>query len=337
MSKKASPTLIGIFTLVGLLLAAAAVLLFGAGKIFQKSSNILLYFDKSANGLLVGSEVRFGGVRIGRVTSIKVLIDQKHNRKIIPVIIQLSEKDLKDVGSTSAGISIDLASDEGVKKAVADGLRARMIQQSLLTGQLYIEFDMVPEGAPFIYVPETPPPYPTVPTIGTEMDQLIADIGIGLKKFNSLDFENVIKDLRDVLASSKEQIAALNFKEINNNILDITSDVKNLTKNEKLTKAIDSLDQALTSLDSLTKKANQGIDPLLKDLEKVIQQADVGLAKIEEASEHISEVTNPRAPLLMRFQNALGETERASRAIKELANDLKRNPNALIGGKDSKP
>jgi paraquat-inducible protein B len=37
----------------------------------------------------------------------------------------------------------------------------------------------------------------------------------------------------------------------------------------------------------------------------------------------------------MRFQNALDETERASRAIKELANDLKRNPNALISGKEN--
>ncbi len=336
MSKTASPTLIGIFTLVGLLLAAAAVVLFGAAKIFQKSSNILLYFDKSANGLLVGSEVRFGGVRIGRVTSIKVLIDQKQNRKIIPVVVQLAEKDLRDVGSTSGG-GIDFASEEGVRKAVADGLRARMIQQSLLTGQLYVEFDIVPEGPSFTYVPEVAPPYPTVPTIGTEMDQLISDIAVGLKKFNTIDFESVVKELRDVLTSSKNQIEALDMKAINDHLVGITADVKLLTGNQKLNKAIDSLDQALTSLDALTKKANQGIDPLLQDLEKVIQQANVGLVKIEEASDNLSKVTNPRAPVLMRFQNTLDETERASRAIKELANDLKRNPNALLGGKDPKP
>ena len=96
MSKKASPTLIGVFTLAGLLLAAGALVLFGAGKFFQKSSSIVLYFEKSAYGLLVGSEVRFGGVRIGRVTSIKVIIDQKQNRKIIPVVVELSQKELRD-------------------------------------------------------------------------------------------------------------------------------------------------------------------------------------------------------------------------------------------------
>ncbi|MEO5915119.1 MAG: MlaD family protein [Luteolibacter sp.] len=336
MSKKASPTLIGIFTLVGLLMAATAVVLFGAGKIFEKSSSIILYFDQSANGLLVGSEVRFGGVRIGRVTSIKVLIDQKANRKVIPVVVQLSEKDLKDVGSTS-GAGIDFATEEGVKKAVADGLRAGMKQQSLLTGQLYIEFDIAPNTPGFTYRPDAGSPYPTVPTIGTEMDELIAGIADGLKKFNALDLESATKDLRDVLAGAKAQIAALNLKAINDNLVGITTDIRALTGNEKLAKAIDSLDEALTGIDELTKKANEGFDPLMKDLEDVMAKANAGLAKIDEATADISKATNPRAPVLMRMQNTLDEVERASRAVKELANDLKRNPNALLGGKDPKP
>lgn len=336
MSKKASPTLIGIFTLVGLLLTGGALVLFGAGKLFEKSSNIILYFDQSANGLLVGSEVRFGGVRIGRVTSIKVLIDPKENRKIIPVVVELSEKDLKDVGSTS-GDSIDFASESGVKKAVADGLRAKMKQQSLLTGQLYIEFDIVPDTPGFTYLPDVKPPYPAVPTMGTEMDELIAGIADGLKKFNALDLESAMKDLRDVLSTAKTQIAALNLKAINDNLVGITSDVRVLTSNEKLAKAIDSLDEALTSIDTLTKKANEKIDPLMADLEKVMKQAEAGLVKIEEATADIAKVTNPRAPALMRVQNALEEVEHASRAIKELANDLKQNPSTLLRGKAPNP
>lgn len=336
MSKKVSPTLIGIFTLVSLLLTGGALVLFGAGKLFEKSSNIILYFDQSANGLLVGSEVRFGGVRIGRVTSIKVLIDPKENRKIIPVVVELSEKDLKDVGSTS-GDSIDFASESGVKKAVADGLRANMKQQSLLTGQLYIEFDIVPDTPGFTYLPDVKPPYPAVPTMGTEMDELIAGIADGLKKFNALDLESAMKDLRDVLSTAKTQIAALNLKAINDNLVGITSDVRVLTSNEKLAKAIDSLDEALTSIDTLTKKANEKIDPLMADLGKVMKQAEAGLVKIDEATADIAKVTNPRAPALMRVQNSLEEVERASRAIKELANDLKQNPSTLLRGKAPNP
>ncbi len=335
MSKKASPTLIGVFTLLGLLLTAVALVLFGAGKFFQKSSSIILYFEKSAYGLLVGSEVRFGGVRIGRVTSIKVIIDQKQNRKIIPVVVELSHKDLSDVGLTT-GASIDFASDAGVKKAIAEGLRARMKQQSLVTGQLYIEFDLIPDSPIFDYKPEIASPYPNVPTLGTELDDLIKGIADGLKKFNELDLAGVMKDVRDVLVNAKTQIAALNLKQINDNIMGITTDVKNLTGNQKLGKAIDSLDVAMTSFDEMSKKANQGIDPLLKDMEVVMQKATAAMAKVQEASADISNATNPRAPVLMRLQNVLEEAERASRAIKELANDLKQHPNALIMGKDTK-
>lgn len=336
MSKKASPTLIGLFTLLGLLLGAGGLLLLGAGKFFEKTSNIQLYFDKSANGLLVGSEVRFGGVRIGRVTSIKVLIDQKQNRKIIPVVVELSERDLKSVGSTS-GASLDFVSEAGVKKAVADGLRARMKQQSLLTGQLYIEFDIVPNSPWFEYEPEIKPPFPVVPTIGTELDELISGVADGLKKFNELDLAGMVSEMRGTFKTATTQLDSLNMKEINDNVIAITQDVRDFTGNEKLASAIDSLEVTLASVEELSNKANHGLDPLLKDLETVMKQAVAGLAKIEEATAEIAHVTNPRAPVLMRLQNVMDEVESSSLAIKELANDLKRNPNAIIVGKARKP
>lgn len=336
MSKKASPTLIGFFTLIGLLLTITALVLFGAGKVFAKSYSVILYFENSAYGLLVGSEVRFGGVRIGRVTSIQVIIDSKLNRRIIPVVVEMTAKDLLDVGLTTGG-KIDFETESGVKKAVSDGLRARMKQQSLVTGQLYIEFDIIPDSPIVAYKPETPSPYPMVPTLGTELDDLIKSIADGLKKFNGLDLASILNEFREVLVTTKEQIAALNLKQINDNLVGITEDVHALTSDKKLGKAIASLDEALASFNELSKKANQGIDPMLKDLEKIMQQATTALAKIENASADISNVTNPRAPVLMRLQNVLEEAERASRAIKELANDLKQNPNALILGKDTKP
>ena len=176
-----------------------------------------------------------------------------------------------------------------------------------------------------------------VPTLGTELDDLIKSIADGLKKFNGLDLASILSEFRDVLVTTKGQIAALDLKQINDNVVGITEDVHALTSDKKLGRAIDSLDQALASFNELSKKANQGIDPMLKDLEEIMQQATAALAKIESASADISEVTNPRAPVLMRLQNVLEESERASRAIKELANDLKQNPNALLLGKDTKP
>jgi paraquat-inducible protein B len=334
MSKKANPTVIGIFTLIGLLIAGIAVVLFGAGKYFERTHKILVYFEKSANGLQVGSDVRFGGVRIGRVDSINVLVDMNNNRKVIPVIVELGEKELKAIGTTRGG-GVDFSDRKNVERAVKTGLRAGMKQQSLLTGQLYVEFDILPGSRGFVYKPDVDPGYAVVPSVGTEIDELISGIADGLKKFNAIDLEGVVKDLRDTLVSAKTQIANLNIKGINDNVIGITEDIKQLTGNQKLAKAIDNLDASLTEIHEFSAKANAGIDPLLTDFSAVLQRADASLEKINSAAEEINGVTNPRAPVLMRFQNVLEETERASRAIKELANDLKRNPNALISGKEN--
>jgi paraquat-inducible protein B len=336
MSKNASPTLIGLFTLGGLVIGVIALVLLGAGKFLEKTTNVILYFDKSADGLLVGSEVRFGGVRIGRVSSITVLVDPRENRKIIPIIVELSTKQLAAAGATRGG-GIDFTTEAGVQKAVASGLRARMKQMSFVTGQLNIEFDVVPNSKGLVFDPQVKPPYPVVPTIDTELDALMLSISGGLKKLDQIDITGLVKDLRNVLASAKTQIDGMRMKEINDNLVGLTAEVRALTGNQKLSVAIDNLDAALSNLKELTVKANKGIDPLLADLDKVIQQATSALGQFEAASADISKATNPRAPVLLRLQLVLEEAERAARAIKELANDLKRNPSSLLLGKDTKP
>lgn len=333
MSQKANPTLIGAFTLVGLLIAGAALVLLGAGKYFERSHRVLLHFDKSAVGLQVGSDVRFGGVKIGTVSSINVLVDTEKNRKIIPVVVDLAEKQLDAIGSVS-GLSIDFATREGVKRAVDRGLRAGMKQQSLLTGLLYIEFDITPDVPGFIYEGPTVAKYPMVPTIATEIDELIAGVADGLKKINALDLEGIADDLKDVLKAAKKQIHDLNMKGISDNVIAITEDVQSITRNEKLTQAISNLNDSLIEWKALAAKANAGIDPLIEDFSRVAEKATASLEKIEEAGAGLSSSVNPRGPVLMRLQEVLSEMERASRAIKELANDVKRHPNVLIMGKE---
>ncbi len=331
MSKKASPTVIGFFTLAGLVLAGAAAILFGAGRYFATTYPVLLYFDKSANGLQVGSDVRFGGVRIGSVRSISVLIDPVETRKVIPVVVALGERELRLIASEAGG-GIDFSTREGVDQAVHAGLRAGMKQQSLVTGQLYIEFDIVPNSPGFTYETRREPEYPVVPTVATQMDELVAAIADGLNKFNTLDVESIMLELRDVLTSAKEQIAALNMEVINENFVAITEDIRLITGDDKLIRAVENLDAALVQIDELAAKANQGIEPLLEDLRGLIANTDAGLIRIEAAIKEMSTVSNPRAPTVLQMNELMRETRRASEAVRELSNDLKRNPGIILRG-----
>ncbi|MBC7980084.1 MAG: MCE family protein [Armatimonadetes bacterium] len=334
MSKKASSTMIGVFTLVGILIAGAALVMLGAGKYFERTHEILMYFDKSVNGLQVGSDVRFGGVRIGRVSSISVIVDAVKNRKIIPVVVELTDKELNSISGGFEGM-LDFTSEEGVDMAVKQGLRAGMKQQSLVTGQLYIEFDIVPGSDGFIYKPKEEPEYPVVPTIPTEIDELISGITDGLKKINNLDLDGLMTEMRDVLKGANKQIAELELKEINENLTQITRDVRGITGDERLKSSLASLDDALREIKDLSAKANANLDPLLANIEELSESTKQSLKRIEETADELAQVGDPRAPLLLNFQNLLHETETASRALRELTNDLKRNPNSLLRGKES--
>lgn len=331
MSKKASPTLIGVFTLAGLILGALSLVIVGVGNYFQRTDKVLLFFEKSVYGLQEGSDVRFGGVRIGRVSSISVIIDTAGDRKIIPVVVDLAEKQLRNVTRAGGGI-IDFSSAEGVATAVREGLRAGMKQQSLVTGQLYVEFDVVPESQGFVYRAQTES-YPVIPTIPTEIDELIAGISDGLKKINDLELEGLMTEMRNVLVSAKEQLDQLDFRTLNGNVIGITSDVKAITGDEKLRRAVENLDATLAEMRELAMKVNEGVDPVIRNLEQVAGNANASLVKVEQAVAELRESADPRAPMLLNLQEVLRHTERASRGLEELTSDLKRNPDSLLRGK----
>ena len=339
MKTRASPTLIGVFTLVGLAITSAAIVLLGADKFFRSTHSIQLYFDKSAQGLQVGSDVRFGGVRVGSVQSIDVMIDPDEYRKIIPVIVSLNARDLGAVGIEAEG-GIDFSSHQGVQKAVQRGLRAGMKQQSLVTGQLYIEFDVQPEAIGFVYQPREEPEFPVVPTIGTEIDELIAGIADGIRKFNALDLDSIISELRELLHNTSTRIEAIDAEGISRNLLTITEDISSITGDDRIASAIENLNETLENLESITRKADDGISPLIDEAGRVlasgrdvIEESQKSLAKLDTAIDGVSDISNPRGPVLMRLQQALHEIERTSHSIKELSNDLKRDPKSILSGK----
>lgn len=77
--KKFSSFLLGIFVTGGFLILAAILIWIGASQYFERGKKYISYFEESVQGLEKDSEVKFRGVKVGRVDDIMIAPD---NRKV---------------------------------------------------------------------------------------------------------------------------------------------------------------------------------------------------------------------------------------------------------------
>jgi phospholipid/cholesterol/gamma-HCH transport system substrate-binding protein len=86
MSGKTSKFLIGLFVITGLLIGAVVIIWVSAADLFMKGSTYVTYFDESVQGLQNDSAVKYRGVEIGKVDSIKVAPDYR----LIEVVMKIN-------------------------------------------------------------------------------------------------------------------------------------------------------------------------------------------------------------------------------------------------------
>lgn len=141
MRKEPNKKLIGLFVVVGAVIFALLIAGYIRKELFPPKENmIVMYFDESVKGLSVGSPVVFKGVEIGKVAKIDLIANPENMEFRIPVYVKLGENKLNPYGKR-AFYGDKMLLDALIKK----GLRARLISQNYLTGQLMIELEMLPD------------------------------------------------------------------------------------------------------------------------------------------------------------------------------------------------
>lgn len=142
MPKKPNKKLIGIFTIVSITIFVIITIMFSSIKSFKlRDDQLVMFFNESINGLNIGSPVSFRGVEIGQVVKIELIPNKDKKGFSIPVFVKLNEnQNFRARSSVWSGNNIVLLED-----LVNDGLKARLMTQSYLTGQLMIELEMLPK------------------------------------------------------------------------------------------------------------------------------------------------------------------------------------------------
>src|SRR6476619_7369649 len=92
MSRKANPTIIGLFFAATMALGVVAMLLFSSRSAFHPKHQFIMYFDGSLKGLNPGAPVKFRGVTVGSVVDILIRHNQASSDFSMPVIIAIDKK-----------------------------------------------------------------------------------------------------------------------------------------------------------------------------------------------------------------------------------------------------
>ncbi|HSH76418.1 MAG TPA: MlaD family protein [Longimicrobiales bacterium] len=321
MSRRANPALIGSFVLGGVLLAVIAVVAFGSGRLFRDTQRFISFFEGSVTGLDAGAPVRFRGIDVGSVR--EVLLDlpdvERAGRDLrIAVIYDLDRQRLESRGGTSR-----LTNPFDINTLLELGIRAELGTESLVTGRKYVALDLDPDN-PISLEPVAGTPYPEIPTVTTGLER-IEDAVYG-----------IISDLGAVPLDSLVTTATGAFERFGS----LADSPELQAAIDRLPGTIDRLDATVGDLQTLLVRVDSAVVPLSDGVRRTTEQAtetmrrlDGTLSDVGEVLEGAGGLLEPDSPLFVQFERAMAELAGASRALRDLADYLERNPSALVRGR----
>jgi len=319
MSKKANPTTIGLFFALGITLGVAGLVIFSTGSFFHKREKYILYFNASLKGLNPGAPVKFRGVTIGSVVEILIRHNQATDDFSMPVIIEIDTK----LAQSKSDERLQFGK-ERLDHLIEQGFRGRMDAESLVTGVLYIGMDLAP-NAPQPNFHQLKPEYQEIPTIPTAVQQLLANLA-------HLDIRGLSEKLNGLLARLDTSLAELNIPEINAGITNLLWSANHLVNAPDITNSFTTLRQTLEDTRELVKRIDSRVDSLADSVTNTLFDAQKTLADLRVGIRNVSDLLGPDSAFRPDLRQALEELSSAGRSVAELAEFLKRNPNALLTG-----
>ena len=326
MSKKASPTAIGLFLIIGLAIGLAGVLIFSSRSIFHPVLRQIVYFDCSLKGLNPGAPVKFKGVTVGSVAEVLIRHNQSSNDFSMPVIIAIDKKEAQD----KSDVSLQIGNQDSLNDYIRHGFRARLDAESLVTGILDVELAILPDAPPPQFHQLTPE-YQEIPTVPSEVEQLLSNLA-------HLDVGRLQENLNRVLTQANSKLTELKVGDINTGVTNLLGSANRLVTSDDLTNSLVALRQTLLNAQTLVRRIDGRVDPMADGVTNTLYDAQKALAGLRVAIRHVSDMLDPDAPLRPDLTQALEEVSSAGRSVADLADFLKRNPQVLLTGrKQPKP
>jgi paraquat-inducible protein B len=174
-----------------------------------EARRVRMVFDQTVRGLSVGAPIDFLGIDIGNVKAISLNYDRRQQRFPVEVLADIYPLRL---GAVREAMQDGAPSDEArdvvlLKRLVDGGLRAQARTGNLITGQMYVALDFMPN--PRRASLDTHQGVPTIPTVRGTLSEVQPQIAEIVNKVNRIPFDDIGRNLSNTLGQAGSAISEL--------------------------------------------------------------------------------------------------------------------------------
>jgi len=316
MSQSKKPFLIGVFIFAGIVLFAAGLIILARDNVFSKPVEYVVYFTGALDGLDVGADVTYRGVKVGSVQDIRLSYDGKLQDVIMPVVIRIST-DHRRKNQTGSQLN------NSIDRLIERGLRAQLQTPSFLTGKAIVALDIFPEQAGYVRDPGVVD-LPVIPTVPSKIDQaadLLRDMVTGLKE---VPVKETLLAVNQTLASVDKLV---NSPDLQAGLAGFSQSVQNFAQiSGELQKVLP------TMLDNVQDSSDE-LKAALTDMRLAAHSAKQALEAMDELVVEGKRSIGPQSELQYEVLQALQNVGQASKALQRTAETIEQQPQSLIFGK----
>ena len=316
MTESRKPFFIGAFLLGGVVLLAAAILILSRDSLLTRPVEYVVYFTGALDGLDVGADVTYRGVKVGTVQHIHLSYDRNLNDVVMPVTVRINAESARAKDD-------ERGFDRSIERLVERGLRAQLQTPSLLTGKAIVALDFFPGQKGYVREPHVSD-LPTIPTVPSRIDQVadvLRDLVDGLKEIplketletankTLLAFEKIVSAPATQASLDSISVSLANFEKISGQL------------RQHLPEMLDNVHSGSAEL----KEA-------LVDIRKAAQSARGALEQMDGLVSDGRRSLGPESELQYELLQSLQDLGQASKALQRTAESIEQNPQSIIFGK----
>ena len=316
MATDAKKFQIGLFVIVGITIAVAAIIALGASQFFSDTRNYVTYFNETVQGLERDSLVKFRGIPAGRVYQLGIAPDGH----LAQVILKIND-------------NVKITPDMVIQMRYAG-----------ITGMKYLEINPTKPGVPD-KSPELDfrPPYPVIPSTPSDLQSFLTSIEKVVENVKNLDLAGIsnrlkitLDDINKVLAKENWAKTVQNLQSTSASLRTASADVVTMLQKPGVENLLSDATQSMENMKQITSRLEKDLQNLNLDT-RIATTTDKIDRFFDQATITVEDVNFILTQQEGNIFDILDNLRMASESLNNLAASLKANPAQILFSKPPAP